>query len=50
MDDYATEPTELVETYGLSAPSSVTHQLEHFSPDFLMKYIIIGPSLSPALP
>lgn len=41
MDDYTAEATELVETYGSSAPSLLVCKL-NFSPDFLMKYIIIG--------
>lgn len=48
MDNYTTEATELVETYGLSPRSSVASKLKQSSADFLMKYIIVGPSLSSA--
>ncbi len=47
MDNYTTEATELIETYGLFALSLVASKL-NIPLDFLMKYVVIGPSLSSA--
>lgn len=45
LDDYEADATELLETYG-TLPVSVNFCSTNISPDFLMKYIVIGLSFS----
>ena len=52
LDEYNVDATELLETYGLFPISCMVAKVTHACPDFLMKYIIIGRSVTyfPTIP